>query len=144
MSRVPRREVVRINGFGLFYEEGGAGEAVVFLHGGVPSLRTLIHREEALAWTWGWELDFASEMRFIWYDRRGCYRSSAPTSGYDLRNLVEDLRMLLDHLQVDECHVIGSSAGGPISILFAATFPGEHALWSWSGQPWISSPTTMR
>ena len=30
---------------------------------------------------------------------------------------------MLDHLEVDKTHVIGSSAGGPIAILFAAIFP---------------------
>ena len=57
----------------------------------------------------------------IRYDRRGCYRSAFSASGFELSNQVEDLAQLLDHCGVDRTHVLGSSAGGPIATLFAAT-----------------------
>ncbi|MBM3303370.1 MAG: alpha/beta hydrolase, partial [Deltaproteobacteria bacterium] len=40
-------------------------------------------------------------------------------------NQVRDLEQLLDKLGVASCHVIGSSAGGPISVLFAAGRPSR-------------------
>lgn len=72
---------------------------------------------------WTWETDFATAYRFIAYDRRGCWRSARTESGYDLENQARDLAELLDYLGVDKTHVIGSSAGGPIAILFAAIYP---------------------
>ena len=125
MTQPPEVGTTNINGCDIFHEWGGSGETIVFVHGGFPNLTTLIRREEAAAWTWGWEHDFAERSRFVWYDRRGCYRSSTPSDGYDLHNQVEDLDQLMDDLDIDTCHLIGSSAGGPISLLFAATRPSR-------------------
>lgn len=46
-----------------------------------------------------------------------------PDTGYDLWTQVDDLTGLLNHLQIARAHIIGSSAGGPIALLFAATQP---------------------
>jgi 3-oxoadipate enol-lactonase len=35
----------------------------------------------------------------------------------------EDLRALLDHLEIDGCHLIGTSYGGEVGLIFAYTFP---------------------
>lgn len=111
----------RINGINLYYEDGGIGAPVVFIHGGFPSLAMKL--QDVDEWAWTWERDFAARFHFIWYDRRGCYRSDSPADGYALENQARDLAALLDHLQLDSAHVIGSSAGGPIAIIFAALWP---------------------
>lgn len=55
------------------------------------------------------------------YDRRGCHAASPPpTEGYELDRQAGDLELLLDHLGIDSAHVIASSAGGPIAVIFAA------------------------
>ncbi len=110
-----------INGFRMFYDVRGEGEVIVFVHGGFPSLDMHLRAEPGGGW--GWELDFASEFRYVMYDRRGCWLSSRPESGYDLENQARDLAELLDHLEIESAHVIGSSAGGPIAILFATRYP---------------------
>ena len=105
----------------MFFEVRGEGEAVVFIHGGFPSIDMHLRAPSIGGWTW--ETDFAAAFRFIAYDRRACWRSARTESGYGLENQARDLVVLLDHLAVDEAHVIGSSAGGPIAILFAAIYP---------------------
>src|SRR5262249_9794644 len=90
-------------------------------HGGFPSLASTLH--DFSRWSWSWENDLASAFRFLAYDRRGCYRSSMPTGGSDLEELARDLAGLLDALRVPSAHVIGSSAGGPIGVTFAARYP---------------------
>ena len=105
----------------MFYEVQGEGEAVVFVHGGFPSIDMHLRAPSIGAWTW--ESDFAKAFRFIEYDRRGCWRSAKTETGHDLENQARDLAVLLDHLEADEAHVIGSSAGGPIAILFATMYP---------------------
>ncbi len=113
-----------VNGCDLYYEAGGQGAPVIFVHGGFPCLAsTLNDFSDFATWNWTWEQDFANLFHFVWYDRRGCYRSSAPESGYDLENQALDLAALLDALDMASAHVIGSSAGGPISLLFAARYP---------------------
>jgi pimeloyl-ACP methyl ester carboxylesterase len=110
-----------VNGFDLYYEASGQGTPVVFVHGGFPSLSTRLN--DFSQWNWTWENDFAECFSFLSYDRRGCYRSSAPASGYDVENQALDLAELLDILMIPSAHVIGSSAGGPIVVTFAALFP---------------------
>ena len=110
-----------IDGFRMFYDVRGEGDVVVFIHGGFPSLD--MHLRAASSGEWGWETDFTSEFRFVMSDRRGCWLSARPESGYDLENQARDLAELLDHLDIESVHVIGSSAGGPIAILFAACNP---------------------
>ncbi len=113
--------MVAANGLELYYEDGGQGAPLVYIHGGFASLDTTLCDLTPFAWTW--ENDFAAAFHFIEYDRRGCFRSSCPEGGYGLPNQVRDLECLLDHLSITSTHIIGSSAGGPIAILFAATRP---------------------
>ncbi len=110
-----------VNGFDLYYETGGQGAPVVFVHGGFPSLASTLY--DFAQWNWTWESDFARSFNFTWYDRRGCYRSSCPDDGYELENQALDLASLLDALSISATHMIGSSAGGPISVTFAALLP---------------------
>lgn len=112
---------IAINGFDLYYEASGEGAPVILVHGGFPSLASTLN--DPSLWEWTWENDFAALFHFIWYDRRGCYRSSCPDSGYEMENLALDLALLLDALDIPAAHVVGSSAGGPISLTFAALYP---------------------
>ena len=105
----------------LYYEEGGVGAPVVYVHGGFASLESALLELPTDGSGWKWEEDFAEHFRFIECDRRGCYRSSCPESGHGLLNEARDLERLLDHLGVEGAHLIGGSAGGPVAILFGAT-----------------------
>lgn len=112
---------VPVGNIHLHYDRAGSGAPVVFVHGGFATLaRTLPGAE----WSWGdWENALAGRFNFITYDRRGCGRSWCPETGFDLVNQADDLASLLDQLSVPSAHLIGSSAGGPISIVFAAIYP---------------------
>ena len=112
----------QLNGFRMYYREGGVGDPLVFIHGGIASLaRTLKNHDE-----YGWgslDMFFAAHFRYVSYDRRGCRLSSCPDQGYELTNQAEDLRALLDLLGIGRAHLVASSAGGPIGIVFAASYP---------------------
>ena len=73
----------RVNGIELYYEDTGDGPAVVYIHGGFASIDTTMQELKPFDWTW--EKDFAAQFHFLCYDRRGCYRSSCPMTGYDRR-----------------------------------------------------------
>ena len=113
------------NGFEMYYQAAGCGEPVVYVHGGFPSLSSVLLDLPRDGSEWGWEHDFAGHFQFVSYDRRGCYRSSCPDDGYGLLDMARDLEGLLDELGVPAVHLIGSSAGGPIAIAFAATRAGR-------------------
>ena len=110
-----------VNGVSLFFEAGGQGQPLVYVHGGFAGLSTVLPEPEAMAWSW--EHDLAGASQFVTYDRLGCARSSSPEGGYDLVTQARDLAGLLAHLSITTAHIIGSSAGGPIAFTFAALFP---------------------
>ena len=113
--------VTRANGFEMYYQVAGCGEPVVYVHGGFPSLASVLLDLPRDGTDWGWEYDFAERFQFVSYDRRGCFRSACPVDGFGLLDGVGDLEGLLNELGLQSAHLIGSSAGGPIAITFAAT-----------------------
>ena len=64
----------------------------------------------------------ATFSRLILFDKRGTGLSDRPPT-IDVDDWVEDVRTVLDAVGADRPVVVGMSAGGPIAILFAATYP---------------------
>ena len=69
-----------------------------------------------------WE-GLAKEFKLISYDQRGYGQSDRPLMEYDLDLWADDLAALLDALDIDRAHVMGTSAGGMIALKFAAKYP---------------------
>ncbi len=57
--------------------------------------------------------------------RRGFGQSSQPASGYDRVTLAEDIRILLDSLDVSTVHLVGHSLAGDEMTRFAVNYPGR-------------------
>jgi pimeloyl-ACP methyl ester carboxylesterase len=94
-----------INGAQLFYEARGSGEALLFLHAGIADSRM-----------WDDQFDvFAQHYTVIRYDLRGFGRSELISGRF---SNVEDVRGLLDFLQVERAHLVGISFGGLIALDF--------------------------
>lgn len=88
----------------------GAGEALVFLHGGF-----MTHE------VWEGQLDhFAANYRVITFDQRGYGESDMPKTRFTYH---EDLVHLLDALKIRQAVLIGSSFGGGVAIDFAIAYP---------------------
>jgi pimeloyl-ACP methyl ester carboxylesterase len=113
-----------INGFGMAYEVAGTGPPLVFVHGGFGGIETRFAPRRP--W-WVDEL-FAEHYTVITYDRRGCGLSECPDGPYYMETLVADLHGLVEHLDIERAHIMGSSAGGPIAMQYAATYP-ERVLY---------------
>jgi pimeloyl-ACP methyl ester carboxylesterase len=109
-----------VNGVELAYEVSGSGQPVLFIHGGyggpgsalVPGLPPEIN-----------SILPADRFQVITYDRRNAGQSSFSDARCTLVDLAEDARALLDHLGAERAIIIGSSAGGPIALQFALTYP---------------------
>jgi metal-dependent hydrolase (beta-lactamase superfamily II)/pimeloyl-ACP methyl ester carboxylesterase len=105
---------VDVDGARLYYEQAGTGLPVVLIHGGF-----LDHRM--------WDGQFAlvaGQYRAIRYDVRAHGRSqsdSVPFADY------EDLRRLMDALEVPRAVIVGLSMGGAIAIDFALANPDRVA-----------------
>jgi 3-oxoadipate enol-lactonase len=62
--------------------------------------------------------------RVIAYEIRGHHKTvMGPAKAYAMRDLVNDLSLLLEHLNIKKCTIIGHSIGGIIASMYAAQSP---------------------
>ena len=106
------------NGAALFtLDSGGDGPAVVFCH---P------HSGNAYSWSAQFAPFRSAGFRVIAYSRRGYHGS--PSAGADAPGpQADDLASLLDALEIEVAHVIGSAAGGSTALDFALAYPDRTA-----------------
>jgi pimeloyl-ACP methyl ester carboxylesterase len=95
-----------VNGIQLFYEFSGTGEVpLVLVHGSWVSHHS-------------WDLvvpRLAESFRVLAYDRRGHSESHRPAGPGSIREDVEDLAALIEHLGLAPAWVIGNSFGASIT-----------------------------
>src|ERR1700691_5761563 len=87
----------------LYYEDHGAGSAVILIHG---------YPLDGASWEKQIPVLLAAGHRVITYDRRGFGKSSQPTIGYNYDTFAADLRKLITHLKLDKFALVGFSMGG--------------------------------
>jgi pimeloyl-ACP methyl ester carboxylesterase len=100
-----------VDGGRLRVLEDGDGPAVTLLHPGIWDARVWDEQVPALV---------DAGFRVIRYDLRGFGGSSWPQEPY---SDVEDLRAVLDHLDVWRTALIGCSLGGDVAVRFTLTAP---------------------
>jgi non-heme chloroperoxidase len=86
----------------IYYEDHGAGPAVVLVHGYLADGRSWEKQEAAL---------LTAGHRVISYDRRGGGASSRPSTGYDYDTLAADLNVLLEELDLRDAVLAGCGCG---------------------------------
>ncbi|MGI9334245.1 MAG: alpha/beta fold hydrolase [Gammaproteobacteria bacterium] len=99
----------------LYYEEAGRGTPVVFVHEFAGDYRS-------------WEPQvryFSRRYRAIAYNARGYPPSDVPENGamYSQDRARDDIRDLLDALDLDKAHVVGLSMGGFATLHFGLHYP---------------------
>jgi pimeloyl-ACP methyl ester carboxylesterase len=111
-----REEVLRetgtaeVNGARMYYEVVGEGEPLVLVHAGIADSRM-----------WEGQITaFADRYRVIRYDMRGFGRTEMVEGSFSHH---EDLRGLLDALDVEQAHLVGCSMGGGAVLAFALEYP---------------------
>jgi len=92
----------------------GSGEPIVFVSGTFTKLQM-----------WNYQIDFFKDKTtVVAFDNRGVGKSSRPDFPYTMEMFVEDLKHLLDCLDLTEgIHLCGSSMGAMISQKFALKYP---------------------
>ena len=66
---------------------------------------------------------FGSFSRFLHFDKRGTGASDRRSQVQGIDERVDDVRAVMDHAGIDCAHFFAASEGGPMAILFAATYP---------------------
>ena len=103
----------------IYYEDHGAGQPVVLIHGYPLSGRAWDKQVPAL-------LD--AGYRVISYDRRGFGKSSQPATGYDYDTFAADLNTLLEHLDLRDAVLAGHSMGtGEVTRYLSSYGPARVA-----------------
>ena len=103
------------NGMRLHYAEAGSGPLILFVHG-FPEF--WYEWKDQLA-------EFSRDHRAVALDMRGYNLSSKPqrVDDYRAKHLVEDLRLLIDHLGGRPCVMVAHDWGGAVAWSFAAAHP---------------------
>ena len=104
---------VTVNQVKLHYVRGGAGDAVILLHG---------FPETWYAWRRVMPL-LAKKYTVIALDYRGAGDSARPAGGYDKRTMAEDVYQLTRQLGFDRVHIVGHDIGGMVAYAYAAAHP---------------------
>ena len=101
----------------LFYEDLGNDNPIIFI-GGWP----LTHQ------MWEYQLTPLRELGFrcIAYDRRGFGKSDQSLKSYDYDVLAEDLKNLIDELNVDNVTLVGFSMGGGEVVRYCSKYNCER------------------
>ncbi|MCS7098972.1 MAG: alpha/beta hydrolase [Sulfolobales archaeon] len=102
-------------GVKIYFEVGGDGEPVVLLNGIFMSTASWLLQKNHLA-----RLGY----KVVLHDMRGQWNSSKPEdeSLYSLEAHAEDLKNLLNYLSIRRVHLVGTSYGGEVAMLFAAKY----------------------
>lgn len=101
----------------ICYDDVGAGQPVVLIHGWPLSKEM-----------WEYQIDSLVDagFRVITYDRRGFGMSSRPYDSYDYDTLADDLKALLDQLNLQQVTLVGFSMGGGEVARYFSRHKGER------------------
>jgi aminoacrylate hydrolase len=102
---------------GIYYEEAGRGEPLIFVSGlgGTGSY----WRPQVPA--------FSSRFRVITYDHRGTGSSDRLQRAFSIDQMTAELAQLMDALKIERAHLVGWSTGGAIGQTLAIEQPRRIA-----------------
>jgi len=104
---------IAVEGARLYVERHGNGGPLLM----IPGLG-------AGNWLWSKSLSQLSKhFALIMPELRGSGRSDKPDQIYKVARFADDLKSILDQLDIDKAHIIGASLGGFVAQYFAATWP---------------------
>jgi pimeloyl-ACP methyl ester carboxylesterase len=108
----------KINGINLYYEIYGTGKPLIFLHGSGGSIRGASGRIEY----------FKKYFKIIAIDSRAHGKSiDTITKQLTYVQMANDIKVLLDSLNIDSAFVQGQSDGAILGLLLAINYPDKIA-----------------
>lgn len=127
----PVSQTFDANGVKLHYLIEGTGEPVVLIHGLDSSAR--------INWQMPGTIDaIARDHQVIALDLPGFGQSDKPVEAqaYGLQ-WVEDVILLLDHLNIRKAHIVGYSMGGMVALKLIAEHPDRVLSGTLGGMGWL-------
>jgi pimeloyl-ACP methyl ester carboxylesterase len=105
------------DGTSLFFNDWGTGKPVVLIHGWPL---------DSDMWEYQWPFLVDNGLRVVAYDRRGFGRSGQPLTGYDYDTMADDLKAVLDGLDLRDVTLVGFSMGGGEVARYMSRHHGER------------------
>ena len=117
-SREDGMHVITDDQIKLYTKRSGNGPTAIFIHGG-PG-----------AWSKSFEVlrgeNLESHLSMIYYDQRGCGRSSGSESdNYSLVRMVKDIELIRQSYNADSIYLIAHSFGGILAVNYALRYPSH-------------------
>lgn len=103
--------------FSLNFTEKGYGAPLILLHGNGENSGYFVNQIDR----------FANEYRVIAVDTRGHGASPRGNKPFTLETFADDLKNLLDSLNIEKANILGFSDGGNIAVIFALKYPERVA-----------------
>ncbi len=97
----------------LYYEVIGDGEPLLCIHGAIVDSQMYEELANVLS----------TKYRVILYDRRGNSRSTCRSRKFDMEDQIDDIKELIDFLEIDRINILGASAGAVVGIHFLEKYP---------------------
>ena len=146
MRPTPRTKYADSGGLSIAYQDVGTGRPVLWVPGFVSHVELM------------WELPVfgglvervARFSRLIIFDKRGTGLSDRNLGAGPLEDRMDDIRAVLDACRVERAAIVGISEGGPLAILFSATYPERvsqlvlYGSYAWGGGPTTQLDTRVR
>ena len=100
------------DGIAIGYRTAGEGQDIVWTSGNTVSMDSV----------WSWVAPVTEFARVTFYDKRGIGVSDG-VANFSFEERMDDIRAVMDAAGIERAHLYGASEGGPLSVLFAATYP---------------------
>lgn len=101
----------------IYYQDVGQGKPVILIHGWPLDNQMWEFQIPALV---------QAGHRVVAYDRRGFGKSSKPWDGYDYDTLSEDLKILIEQLDLHEVTLVGFSMGGGEVVRYISRYGSDR------------------
>jgi pimeloyl-ACP methyl ester carboxylesterase len=110
-----RTRDIATNGTSIYVRTGGAGPAVILLHG---------YGETGDMWA-PLAGELARDHTVVVPDLRGLGLSSKPAGGFDKKTQADDVAGVLDELKIDRADLVTHDIGNMVGYAFAARYPAR-------------------
>jgi class 3 adenylate cyclase len=147
---LPETKYARTGDISIAYQVAGDGPIDVVLVPGLISHLEVFWEMPARALSYRRYTSFA---RLIRFDKRGTGLSDRVVGTATLEERMDDVRAVMDAVGSERAALVGTSEGGPMSILFAASYPqrttalvlsDSFARVAWAPDyPWGMTPETL-
>lgn len=134
----PQSNFFDAKGVKIHYLVQGTGEPVMLIHG--------LYSSAAINWRLpGTMAALAKEHQVIALDLPGHGQSDRPEAddAYGLQ-MVEDIVLLMDHLNVRKAHIVGYSLGGMIAMKFIVLHPDRARSCLLGGMGWLQEGSGLQ